>query len=186
MLLLLTLRGTPTLYYGDEIGMVDVPVATEDSRDPLERREPGRGRDPERSPMQWDASPNAGFCAGNADSWLPLAANADRVNVEAQAEDPGSLLTLTRRLLHVRREHPALGAGDFEAFGPTPEGTYAFLRGSGDARLTVVVNLTGEPRRVPGVGRGRVLIGTHPDRDGADIADVVELQPNEGVVVEAV
>ena len=63
MLLLLTLRGTPTIYYGEEIGMVDVPVAAADSRDPLERREPGRGRDPERSPMQWDASPNAGLHA---------------------------------------------------------------------------------------------------------------------------
>ncbi|MDQ3486099.1 MAG: alpha-amylase family glycosyl hydrolase, partial [Acidobacteriota bacterium] len=73
MLLLLTLRGAPTIYYGDEIGMSDVPVATADARDPVERRDPGRGRDPERSPMQWDASPNAGFTTSEAVPWLPLA-----------------------------------------------------------------------------------------------------------------
>lgn len=183
MLLLLTLRGTPTLYYGEEIGMVDVPVATGDSRDPLERREPGRGRDPERSPMQWDASPNAGFCAPGIEPWLPLAPDADRVNVEAQADDPESLLTLTRRLLHLRRTHPALGAGDFEAFGPTPDGTYAFRRGAGAEGLTVVMNLTAQPRTVPGVGPGGVLIGTHIDRDGSKVADAVELRPNEAVVI---
>ena len=72
MLLLLTLRGTPTIYYGEEIGMIDVPVAAADARDPLERREPGRGRDPERSPMQWDASPNAGFTAPGIEPWLPV------------------------------------------------------------------------------------------------------------------
>ena len=182
--LLLTLRGTPTLYYGDEIGMVDVPVATEDSRDPLERREPGRGRDPERSPMQWDASPNAGFCAPGVEPWLPLAPDAARVNVAAQRDDPDSLLNLTRRLLALRREHPTLQAGDFESFGPTPEGAYAFRRVLDGNRLTVAVNLTGEPRSVP-AGGGRVLIGTHRDRDGAQLADEIELRPNEGVVIEA-
>ncbi|HEX2884547.1 MAG TPA: alpha-amylase family glycosyl hydrolase [Candidatus Limnocylindria bacterium] len=187
MLLLLTLRGTPTIYYGEEIGMVDVPVSTEASRDPLERREPGRGRDPERSPMQWDASSNAGFCPAHVEPWLPVAPEADRVNVAAQAEDPDSILTLTRRLLRLRKEHPVLHVGDFEPFGPTPEGTYAFRRiglsGRG-GRITVVLNLTGETRTVPGCGAGRVLIGTHRDREGDAITDEVELRPNEAVVVE--
>ena len=147
MLLLLALRGTPTLYYGEEIGMVDVPVATEDSHDPLERREPGRGRDPERSPMQWDAGPNAGFCPAGVRPWLPLARDATEVNVAAQAEDPDSLLTLTRRLLRLRREHPLLSGGGFEAFGPTPDGTFAFRRTGADGRLAVVLNLTAEERR---------------------------------------
>ncbi|HSI99938.1 MAG TPA: alpha-amylase family glycosyl hydrolase [Patescibacteria group bacterium] len=184
MLLLLTLRGTPTIYYGEEIGMVDVPVASEDARDPLERREPGRGRDPERSPMQWDASPNAGFTAPDATPWLPLAPDADRVNVAAQAEDPGSLLTLTRDLLRLRREHPVLLRGDFERFGPTPEGTFAFRRLGPEGMINVVLNLTGEARTVPDGGPGRVLIGTHRDRDGAAVERSVELRPNEAVVVE--
>ena len=135
--------------------------------------------------MQWDASPNAGFSAPDATPWLPLASDADHVNVAAQAEDPDSILTLTRRLIELRREHPVLRLGDFERFGPTPDGTFAFRRISGEDQLTVVLNLTAEERLVPGVGAGRVLIGTHRDRDGADSTERVELRPNEGVVIEA-
>ena len=185
MLLLLTLRGTPTIYYGEEIGMVDVPVSRDDSRDPVERREPGRGRDPERSPMQWDAAPNGGFSSPDATPWLSLAPDANRVNVAGQAEDPDSILTLTRRLIALRREHPVLRLGDFERFGPTPDGTFSFRRLSADGQLTVVLNLTGEERSVPDAGPGRVLIGTHRDRDGSPVAAEVALRPNEAVVVEA-
>ena len=185
MLLLLTLRGTPTIYYGEEIGMVDVPVATADARDPVERREPGRGRDPERTPMQWDASPDAGFTAPGVAPWLPLAADAATVNVAGQAEDPDSVLTLTRRLIALRREHPVLHVGDFEAFGPTPDGTFAFRRVSADRQLTIVLNLTGEVRSVPGTGPGHVVIGTHRDRDDRKVDATVELRPNEGLVIEA-
>jgi alpha-glucosidase len=184
MLLLLTLRGTPTIYYGEEIGMVDIPVSTDQSRDPLERREPGRGRDPERSPMQWDPSPNAGFTRPGASPWLPLAADAELVNVAAQAEDRDSILTLTRDLIRLRREHPVLHAGDFEPFGPTPEGTFAFRRMGPAGQLTVALNLIDEPSRMTDVGPGRVLIGTHRDRDGADVGGTVELRANEAVVIE--
>ena len=184
MLLLLTLRGTPTIYYGEEIGMVDVPVPTDEARDPLERREPGRGRDPERSPMQWDASPNAGFCPPGVEPWLPVAPDATHVNVAAQRGDPGSLLNLTRRLLRLRREDRALAHGDYESFGPTPEGTFAFHRVDGDRRLSVVLNLTATERRVPAAGPGRVLIGTDPGRDGAPVGEEVALAPDEAIVVE--
>jgi len=185
MLLLLTLRGTPTIYYGEEIGMVDVPIATADSRDPLERREPGRGRDPERSPMQWDASPNAGFAAPGVVPWLPLASDATTVNVAGQAENPDSVLTLTRRLIALRREHPVLHVGDYESFGPTPKGTFAFRRVGLEGRLTIALNLTGEERSIPDAGPGRVLIGTHRDRHGTEVSAVVDLRPNEAVVVES-
>jgi len=184
MLLLLTLRGTPTIYYGEEIGMVNVPVATVDSRDPVERREPGRGRDPERSPMQWDASPHAGFTTPEAVPWLPVAPDDATVNVAGQSENPDSILTLTRRLIRLRREHPVLNLGDFERFGPTPDGTFAFRRISTDGQLTVALNLTDQERSVPGAGPGRVLIGTHRDRDGSSAATDVVLRPNEAVVVE--
>ena len=185
MLMLLTLRGTPTIYYGEEIGMVDVPVATEDARDPLEHREPGRGRDPSRSPMQWDASPNAGFTAPDATPWLPLAPDSRTVNVAAQAEDPDSILTLTRRLLRLRRDHAVLHHGDFERFGPTPDGTFAFRRIGPSGRLNVVLNLTDEPRLVADAGTGRVLIGTHRDHEGARVERVAELRANEAIVVES-
>lgn len=164
--------------------MVDVPVAGEDARDPLERREPGRGRDGCRSPMQWDASPNGGFTTPDATPWLPLAPDADVINVAGQAEDPDSILTLTRDLLRLRRDHPVLLHGDFERFGPTPEGTFAFRRIGPEGMLNVVLNLTGEPRTVPDGGPGRVLIGTHRDRDGGSVDRAVELRPNEALVIE--
>jgi alpha-glucosidase len=178
MLLLLTLRGAPAMYYGDEIGMVDVPIDLASARDRA-------GRDPQRTPMQWDASTNAGFAPPEARPWLPLADDAASVNVAAQAEDPDSLLSLTRRLLRLRREHPVLRLGDFQPFGDTPDGTYGFHRTDGPARLTVVVNMTDEPRRVPGVGPGRVLAATSRDREGEVLREAAELRPNEGIVVEA-
>jgi alpha-glucosidase len=184
MLLLLALRGTPTLYYGDELGMVDVPVPHEQARDPWERREPGKGRDGERSPMQWDASPNAGFCPPGVAPWLPVAPDAARVNVAAQAEDPDSLLSLTRRLIALRRSHPALGMGSFVPFGPTPDGTYAFRRVAGDGGVTVAINLTGSPRSIAGVARGRVLVGTDRSREGERVAGDLRLAANEALVVE--
>ena len=135
--------------------------------------------------MQWDASPNAGFTAPGVTPWLPLAPDADVVNVAGQAEDPHSMLTLTRDLLRVRREHPVLATGDFERFGPTPPGTFAFRRIAPQGQLTVAVNLTGEPREVPNAGPGHVLVGTDRLRDGARVSASVELQPNEAVVIEA-
>lgn len=165
--------------------MVDVPVSTEESRDPLERREPGRGRDPERSPMQWDASPNGGFTTPSATPWLPTAPDAATVNVAGQAEDPDSILTLTRRLIALRGEHPVLHAGDFSPFGPTPEGTFAFRRIGVTGQVSVLLNFTGEKRTVPGGGPGRILIGTHREREGASVSETVDLGPNEALVVES-
>src|SRR4026207_967728 len=91
------------------------------------------------------AAPTAGSAPPHSPPWLPLAPDADRVNVAGQAEDPDSILTLTRRLIALRREHPVLHLGNFEPFGPTPDGTFAFRRVSADGRLTVALNLTGEP-----------------------------------------
>lgn len=184
MLLLLTLRGTPTIYYGDEIGMVDVPVAPEAAHDLWEQREPGRGRDPERSPMQWDASPNAGFCPPGVVPWLPVAADAGQVNVAAQAEDRDSLLNLTRRLIGLRRAHPALAVGDFEPVGTTPDGAYAFRRVAPGAAVTIAVNLTGAVLRIEGSAPGRILAGTSRHREGARVDGSLRLEPHEAVVVD--
>jgi alpha-glucosidase len=94
------------------------------------------------------------------------------------------LLNLTRDLLRLRRDHPVMHAGDFERFGPTPEGTFAFRRIGPEGQLTVALNLTAEPASVPGAGPGRVLIGTDRARDGEAVDATVQLRPNEGVVVE--
>src|SRR5688500_7530759 len=112
-MLLLTLRGTPTMYYGDEIGMTDVPIPPPLVQHPFEKNVPGMGlgRDPERTPMQWDDGPNAGFAPPGATPWLPLAEDYRTVNVARQREDPKSLLTLYRRLIQLRRAEAALSVG---------------------------------------------------------------------------
>ena len=101
-MLLLTLRGTPTICYGDEIGMKDVLIAPEQVQDPAEKNEPGLGlgRDPERTPMPWDGSPLAGFTTGKP--WLPLGPDHASANVAAMSKSPDSILNLYRRLIELR------------------------------------------------------------------------------------
>ncbi len=114
MVLLLTLRGTPTLYYGDELGLENVPIPPERERDPFGLRQPGtgQGRDPVRTPMPWDTSANCGFTTG--EPWLPLGADHAARSVEVQKQAPGSMLALTRALLELRRREPALALGDWD------------------------------------------------------------------------
>nr|MBP7569556.1 alpha-amylase [Acidobacteriota bacterium] len=128
-MLLLTLRGTPTLYYGDEIGLGNVPIPPGRVRDPFERNVPGLGfgRDPVRTPMQWTSGSNAGFTTGSGTPWLPLAAGADVWNVERQRDDPRSMLTLYKRLLDLRRREPALAVGSYRQL-PAPPGVLAYSR----------------------------------------------------------
>ena len=110
-MLLLTLRGTPTLYYGDELGMHDVVIPPELVQDPWEKNVPGLGlgRDPERTPMLWDSSLNAGFSAGTP--WLPVAPDYQTANVQAQRDDPASMLTLYHRLMRAASCHTGPGRG---------------------------------------------------------------------------
>ena len=116
-LLLLTLRGTPTCYYGDEIGMADVPIPPEFLQDPQAVNQPEIahivGRDPGRTPMQWDASPNAGFAPAGVRTWLPLAADYTTRNVAAQSSDPTSMLSFFRALTQLRQSSPALQIGEY-------------------------------------------------------------------------
>ena len=118
-MLLLTLRGTPTIYQGEEIGMVDVPIAPELVQDPFERNLPGfgLGRDPVRTPMPWSSDVNAGFTQGRP--WLPLNADADVLNVAAQAADPQSMLSLHRALIRLRRNTEALVSGGLKLLSAT-------------------------------------------------------------------
>jgi len=112
-MLLLTLRGTPTLYYGDELGMQDIPIAPNQIQDPAEKNDPGkgRGRDPERSPMLWVDAPNAGFTTPTATPWLPLQQDWQTLNAATQQRNPKSMLSLYNKLLALRRRHDTLHSG---------------------------------------------------------------------------
>src|SRR4029079_16908455 len=135
-MLLLTLRGTPTIYYGDELGLPDVPVPEARIVDVVRR-------DPERSPMPWTReAPNAGFSTG--DPWLPMVDDAGVWSVAAQREDPASMLSLHRRLLPLRRSEAALHAGAWTT-ADAPEGVVAFERAAAGTRFRVVLNLRAEP-----------------------------------------
>ncbi|WP_020186679.1 alpha-amylase family glycosyl hydrolase [Methylopila sp. 73B] len=179
-MLLLTLRGTPTLYYGDEIGLMDGVVPPEALRDPWALREPGvGGRDPCRTPMPWDDGPNAGF--STAAPWLPLGDGAPR-NVAAEAADPRSMLALHRRLLALRRAAPALALGTYEAVAAEGD-LLAYRRQDGEARLLVVLNLGPRPATFEAGAPTRTLLSTHLDREGPEPAGALALRADEGLVL---
>ncbi len=174
-MLLLTLRGTPTLYQGDELGIGKVDIPPDRVRDPQELRQPGIGigRDRSRTPMPWDDTAQAGF--STAEPWLPLNPDWRTRNVAAQERDPASMLTLYRRLLALRRAHPALAVGDFRLLDAA-DGVLAYERCRGDAVLRVALNLTDAPKPLPFTGA--VLLST---LDGAR-GDT--LRANEGIICQ--
>ena len=185
MLLLLTLRGTPTVYYGDELGMEDVPVPPELAQDPWGKNVPGLGlgRDPERAPMPWDRSSNAGFTRPGVRPWLPIPPDAATRNVEAQTASPDSMLALTRSLLAIRRAHPALQRGSYRVVPDIPAGVFAYQRELGRDRVLALVNFESSPAHVRLAGRiPRPLVSTQ----GAPVLreGTCALRPHEGVVLE--
>jgi alpha-glucosidase len=181
-MLLLTLRGTPTLYYGDEIGMTDVPIPPERVQDPFEKNVPslGLGRDPERTPMQWSAAPNAGFTTGAP--WLPVAADYRETNVETQRGDPGSMLALHRRLLALRRAEPALSIGAW-ALVDAEGDVLAYVREQDGSRFLVALNLGPSPASLAFDGAGEVVLSTAIDRKDDPVRGRVDLLGDEGMIV---
>jgi alpha-glucosidase len=178
-MLLLTLRGTPTIYYGDEIGMADVAIPADQVQDPRELREPGLGlgRDPVRTPMAWDDSPNAGFTTGTP--WLPLHPDWPTRNAKAQRNQIGSMWRLYQDLLACRRTYKALAIGDW---APVDAGgnLLAYERRHGDERLLIVLNLgdRSESFAIPEWAEGLSVL--HSCRGGTDPA---LLGPHEGLIL---
>jgi alpha-glucosidase len=185
-MLLLTLRGTPTIYYGDEIGMVQSLLRPDQVRDPFERNVPGRGvgRDGCRTPMQWDKTSFAGF--SSTKPWLPLTDSFRDANVASQHGDASSILELHRRLIDLRRLHPALALGTYRPI--VAEGdTLLFVRELDRAQILVALNLGGEAATVTfpsGSITGRLLLSSFADRADQPVRDGIELRPHEGIVIE--
>jgi len=181
LVLLLTLPGVVTLYYGDELAMPDVPVAPDRVRDGFVI--PGGshpGRDPERTPMRWDGGPGAGFTPEGVEPWLPLGGTGP--NVAAQSEDPRSPLHLTRDLLSFRGRHPEVresGTRDIQV--DEVAGTLVLRHGGG---TVVACNFSDAPRAVAGVS-GRIAISSTRDHEGEVVAGSLHLAPHEGVVLVA-
>ena len=170
------------MYYQDELGLEDVPVPPDRLQDPVEANVPGMGlgRDPERTPMQWDASPNAGFSA--AEPWLPLSPDWQTRNVAAMRDDPASILNLYRRLIKLRQSHRALALGDITIV--SAEGSVlAYTRELEGKRFLVAVNLGSETGAVDMKDlTGTIAVGTDIAREGAAVGGTVRLAPNEGIV----
>jgi len=184
-MLLLTLRGTPTIYQGEEIGMADVAIPTQAVRDPCERNVPGLGlgRDPERTPMQWDASPNAGFTRG--EPWLPLSPDHATLNVATQRRATRSMLSLYRALIALRRREPALSIGT-HVKAEAIEDVLTYRRFHAGRWITVALNFSAEPRtlaRKPETEQ--VLLSTHLDRAEKLTGERVHLRGSEGLVLAA-
>jgi alpha-glucosidase len=178
LLVLLTLRGTALLYYGDEIGMRDVEVTRDRLRDPVGIRHwpQDRGRDGGRTPMQWTRG--GGFTRDGVEPWLPIGDAAAR-NVADQREDPASFLHLCRDLIALRREREDLRSGDSTPV-EAPDGVWAWRRGGS---TLVVVNQSQTPTDLP-VGDATVLLGTDPGRAGEHVRSAVRVKPWEAVVLE--
>ncbi len=184
-MLLLTLRGTPTLYYGDEIGMHQVAIAPADVRDPFEKNVPGIGvgRDGCRTPMQWDGSAFAGFSGTRP--WLPLPEDYVRDNVVNLEADARSILNLYKRLIGLRKSCLPLIAGDYHPIAA--QGDLLIYRREAEGKAVIVaLNLGPEPIAVTTSAirfGSRILLSTFLDREGEEIEGVLDLRGNEGVLV---
>jgi alpha-glucosidase len=182
-MLLLSVRGTPTLYYGDEIGMTNVVVPPEQAFDPRERRAPGKGlgRDPYRAPMAWDETEHAGF--GASKPWLPLVPDWRERNVAAQRAQRDSMLMLYHDLIALRRQEPALSVGMQLTLDLAPP-LFGFERRARDSEqraFAVVLNLSADPQECD--MHGRIALSTDRARDATEINGVLRLGPNEGAVI---
>lgn len=186
-MLLLTLRGTPTIYYGDEIAMTDVPIPKDEVKDPQGLNMPGKNlsRDPERTPMQWNNSENAGFTNGKP--WLRLSATFKRKNVEVQKHDPYSMLCFYRQLIQLRQKEPSLTIGDYKPVHADHQSLAYIRTASGEKEFLMVLNLSHRPcylniqhLKIDGT----VVLSTSPELHGTHVGQDIQLSGDEGLVVE--
>ena len=184
-MLLLTLRGTPTLYYGDEIGMRDVPIPIDEIVDPqgLNMPELNISRDPSRTPMQWNESGYAGFSEHKP--WLRLPDNFRRVNVETQKTDTYSTLSFYHRLIGIRKQEPALQTGDYTPVYSDKQ-MFAYIREKDGSRFLILLNLSHRPSyfKPKANYKGQVIISTEKEREGTQIEGVVALSGDEGILIK--
>ena len=178
--MLLTLRGTPTLYAGDELGMSNGEIQAHQIQDPQ-----GKNlgvlftRDKCRTPFQWDASDYAGF--STAETWLPVNVDYTTRNVIIQLEDETSILNLYRHLIRYRKTHESLAAGTYQSLD-APQGTFVYLRQHENEKHLIALNFTNEAKTVILPSSGNIVLSTGLNRQGA-VDTSVELNGNEGLLI---
>jgi alpha-glucosidase len=181
-MMLLTLRGTPTLYYGDELGIENGVIPPEKIQDPQGvNLGPERTRDVCRTPMQWDLSENAGF--SSEDPWLPVSADYEERNVAVMNDDPGSILRLYRALLAIRKGSEALQVGSYTPIDVPTEDCYAYSREFTGERYVIALNFSDADKTVSfgDVGNGVIALSTFLDRKGEIDLNKIRLRANEGL-----
>ncbi|MEI8080427.1 MAG: alpha-amylase family glycosyl hydrolase [Actinomycetes bacterium] len=190
--ILLTLRGVPTIYNGQEIGMANTPIPMRDALDPIvatffrwlpdaiaQRLPETLNRDEMRTPMQWDDSPNAGFTRPGVRPWLPISPTYKKVNVAVESEDPQSMLELYRRLFAIRREYEVLRTGSLTLLPNLPPGVLGYRRELDGDTITVLANLGTELQSIPGLsGTALASCGDASLKDGS-----LSLPPDSACVV---
>ncbi len=179
------LPGLPVIYYGDELGMKDGKIKKSELQDPVELRKPGlgQGRDPERTPMQWDTSQYAGF--STVKPWLPVTSTASTHNAIAERSDDDSYFTLYQQLLGLRRRYRIFREGDYETFGEADKNVYVFSRRFGEEHIFVVLNMSKKSQNFELPHNGRILASAHPARPPRFKADgTLKLKPFDAVIVE--
>ncbi len=184
--LLLTLRGTPFIYYGEEIGMENTPIPYEKIMDPLGKNlwPEAEGRDVVRTPMQWDDTEFAGF--SKVEPWLPVNKNKSYVNVEKEAKDPDSILSYYKRLIKKRKESNALKLGEYRPLIENTENILLYKRFTTGETKYILVNLREEVVRCDLKKYGlfdkyTVYLGTHR-KEGDLLSNEIEVLPFEGII----
>jgi alpha-glucosidase len=185
-LMLFTLRGTPTVYYGEEIGMRDVPIPAAEIVDPQGVNMPDKNlsRDPARTPMQWSGGANAGFTTGKP--WLRVARNFEKLNVEEQRNDPCSMLNLYTKLIQLRNEELSLTDGTYVPVYTDHQILSYIRKREGSDAFLVVLNLTHRTSRFRPSNlsfKGVVAVSTSPELEGLEIDGSFELSGDEGILI---
>jgi alpha-glucosidase len=183
MMLLLTLPGTPTCYYGDELGLPHAEIPPMFEVDPQART--GAGRDGARTPMPWIDEPEVGFTASGVQPWLPVPDNHRSRSVQSQSADSHSDLALFRALVRLHKSVPALRAGTYVDIGDDDR-VLAYVREHERQRVLVALDMSGRGGTVELTGAapsGEVLASTHADRAGTVELRELALRPGEGVVL---
>ena len=178
-MMLLTLPGMAFIYYGEELGMTDVPISAEELRDPF--IEPGRGRDPQRTPMQWNNGPHAGFTAGKP--WLPISPDYLEVNVATESQNAKSSLNLYRHLINFRNRSKILKSGSYHSIDIS-EDIFGYERHLDTDTLLILLNFSKRTKQIVIKNlKGVVQLSTHLDRDDELVDEHIKLRPNEGLII---